>query len=372
MNRMSLLCAAGGMSIGRLAWVPRALAPIAVMLALTCVGQLPLRAADSPTTRLARLDAIRRARVWEPSNVTAANIKQGPSGTFAFAPGATVRCDYVPHQHGKGSTRKFDCALPSGRRVKVRYGSDNGEVYAQVAATRLLWALGFGATRMYPVTVVCRGCSPNPFKDPAPSDRSAPPVRFDPATIEVKADGQTIETKPDQGWSWQELDLVDEAAGGASRRERDALTLLAVLIQHSSNKAINQRVLCLDEPACTQTRMIIVDAGKTFGRANLLNDDAKAAVNFNEWSATSIWKDGRGCVGNLPPSLSGTLAYPRIGEEGRALLAGLLNQLSDRQIQDLFEVARFTTRDPHSSIADWVAAFKAKRAEIASRRCSGT
>jgi hypothetical protein len=348
----------------------RSFAPIVVVLTLTCVGPLHLRAADSRTRRVSRLDAIRRARVWEPTNVAAADIKAGPAGPFAFAPGATVRCDYVLHEHGKGSTRKFDCALPSGREVKVRYGADNGEVYAQVAATRLLWALGFGAPRMYPVTVVCRGCPPNPFKDPTPPDRAAQPVQFDPATIEVKADGKTIETKPDQGWSWQELDLVDESAGGASRRERDALTLLAVLMQHSSNKAINQRLLCLDEPACTKTRMIIVDAGKTFGRANLLNDDAKAAVNFKEWSAMSIWKDGRGCVGNLPPSLSGTLAYPRIGEDGRALLAGLLNQLSDRQIQDLFEVARFTTRDPHSSVADWVAAFKAKRAEIASRRCN--
>ena len=116
--------------------------------------------------------------------------------------------------------------------------------------------------------------------------------------------------------------------------------------------------------------MIIADAGKTFGRANLLNDDAKAAVNFKEWSRTSVWKGERGCVGNLPSSFSGTLGNPRIGEDGRALLASLLDQLSDRQIQDLFEVARFTTRDPDSSVAGWVAAFKAKRAEIASRRCN--
>jgi hypothetical protein len=347
------------------------LAAIAVVLTLTCVGQVQSRAAGPPVTRNARLDAIRRARVWEPTNVAAADIKAGPRGAFAFAAGATVTCDFVPHEHGKGSTLKFDCALPSRRELKVRYGPANGEVYAQVAATRLLWALGFGATRMYPVTVVCRGCPPNPFKDPAPVDRSAPPVRFDPATIEVKADGKTIETKPDEGWSWQELDLVDEAAGGASRRERDALTLVAVLMQHSSNKAINQRLLCLDEPACTKTEMIIADVGKTFGRANLLNDDAKAAVNFKEWSRMPVWKEGeRGCVGNLPSSLSGTLGNPRIGEDGRALLAGLLEQLSDRQIRDLFEVARFTTRDPHSSVADWVAAFKAKRTEITSRRCN--
>jgi len=340
-----------------------------VVLTFTCVEHVQSKPAG-PATRAARLDAIRHARVWEPTDVAAADIKAGPQGAFAFAPGETVTCDYVPHEHGKGSTLKFDCTLGLRRMLKVRYGPDNGEVYAQVAATRLLWALGFGAARMYPVTVVCRGCPPNPFKAPAPAARSAPPVRFDPATIEVEADGKTIEAKPDQGWSWQELDLVDEAAGGASPGERDAFTLLAVLMQHSSSKAINQRLLCLDEPACTKTRMIIADVGKTFGRSNLLNDDAKAAVNFKEWSRMPVWKGERGCIGNLPSSLSGTLGNPRISEDGRALLAGLLDQLSDRQIQDLFEVARFTTRDPHSTVAGWVAAFKAKRAEIASRRCN--
>ena len=41
----------------------------------------------------------------------------------------------------------------------------NGEVYAEVAATRLLWALGFGADRVYPVTVVCKGCPEFPDQD---------------------------------------------------------------------------------------------------------------------------------------------------------------------------------------------------------------
>jgi hypothetical protein len=224
-----------------------------------------------------------------------------------------VTCEFTPKAHGKGSTPKFECALASGRALKVRYGNDNGEVYAQVAATRLLWALGFGATRMYPVKLVCRGCPPDPFKDQTAVPRSIV-TTFDPATIEVKADGETIETKPDEGWSWDELDLVDEKTGGASLRERDALKLLAVLMQHSSSKPINQRILCLDAPACRRTELLVLDVGKTFGRANLWNKDTTAAVNYKAWAGMPIWKESTGCVANLPGSLTGTLHNPRISE----------------------------------------------------------
>ena len=330
-----------------------------------------LRAAGAPRaeSRDARRAAIRRAAVWTATNISSMDMKAGPHAPSAFAPGATVDCRFVPQRHGAGSTRKFDCVLASGRELKVRYGPDNGEVYAQVAATRLLWALGFGANRMYPVRVVCLGCPEDPFKGRAPADASKSVV-FDPATIDVKADGKTIETKPDEGWSWKELDLVDETAGGAPRAQRDALKLLAALIQHSSNKAINQRILCLDRPACGHTLMMLTDVGKTFGRANALNDDATGAVNFKAWSRTPVWKEpAADCVGNLGWSLTGTLHDPKIGEAGRKFLADLLDRLTDIQLHDLFSVARVTQRDPTATIDDWVAAFKQKRTAIANARC---
>jgi hypothetical protein len=75
---------------------------------------------------------------------------------------------------------------------------------------------------MYPVKVVCRGCPADPFNGKAPAAGSAP-VTFDPATIDEAAPGETVETKPDEGWSWKELDLVDERAGGATRAERQGV-----------------------------------------------------------------------------------------------------------------------------------------------------
>src|SRR5204863_9881379 len=107
-----------------------------------------------------------------------------------------------------------------------------------------------------------------------------------------------------------------EHAGGAPSAQRDALTLLAVLMQHSSNKSINQRIVCLDPPSCSQTVMMIADVGKTFGRANTFNKDDRAAVNFKEWSGTPVWNGPTGCRGTLPSSWTGTMHDPKIGEAG--------------------------------------------------------
>ena len=102
------------------------------------------------------------------------------------------------------STPKFWCEVGPDDNVKVKYGESNGEVYGEVAATRLLWALGFGADRMYPVKVICRKCPENAVKNskPAHGERT-----FDPAAIERKAPGDTMEMFPDSGWGWVELEL---------------------------------------------------------------------------------------------------------------------------------------------------------------------
>jgi hypothetical protein len=315
-----------------------------------------------------RLEAIHHAQLWKATDVGAMDMRAGPHASPAFKPNEVVKCDFIQRPHGSGSTLKFACGTTSGDELKVRYGKTNGEVYAQVAATRLLWALGFWSNRMYPVKVECAGCPADPFNDQVALPKSHV-TTFDPATIDFKVEGDTIETKPDEGWSWDELALIDEHAGGAPRVQRDALTLLAVLIQHSSNKSINQRIVCVDPPSCSKTVMMITDLGKTFGRANAFNKDARASVNFAEWSRQPIWNGTTGCVGDLPRSWTGTLHDPQITEAGRKFLSDLLAQLTDKQLHDLFDVARFTERDPSATIDDWVNAFKHKRAEIANRHC---
>ena len=80
---------------------------------------------------------------------------------------------------------------------------------------------------------------------------------------------------------------------------------------------------------CKHPLMLLNDVGLTFGRANTFNDNTKGGMNLASWSKTPVWKHPKGCVGNLPKSMTGTLNDPVISEEGRQFLADLLMQLSD-------------------------------------------
>lgn len=334
-----------------------------------------------------RVEAIARADVWSPTDVRSLDIRTGPTGAGAFRFQAEVTCDYVPKQLAGGSP-KFACAMGDDE-LKVKYsapasgyiaGQSNAEVFGEVAATRLMWALGFGADRMYPVRVICRKC-PESLGGIA---RDNGDRAFDPATIERKMPGREFE--PDSSWSWSELDALDEQHGGAPLAHRDALKLLAVFMQHTDTKPQQQRLMCLSgrTPAegpttvCEGPFMMVSDVGLTFGKANFLNDNGKG-MNYVAWAATPVWKEGStGCVGNLPKSFTGTLKDPVISEAGRAFLAGLLMRLSDDQIRALFEVSRVTLRlrDPakaksgFATVEEWTDVFKRKRAEIVDRKCS--
>jgi hypothetical protein len=356
------------------------LAASAVVALFALQACAPLRSLSGWTTAEAgndpRIDAISRAQVWMPTKVAARDIKAGPADPRALPYRATIDCKYDPKDLS-GASPKFSCVTADGDELKVKYGGNNAEVYAEVVATRLLWALGFGADHMYPVRVICRGC-PEMFGGIARDDGA---YLFDPATVERKMPGRELTEK---GWAWTELDGFGARSPAAPRAHRDALKLLAVFIQHTDTKPQQQRVLCLgdrdaddESTSCERPFLMINDLGLTFGRANAFNVNAKG-MNLVEWASTPVWREGGGCVGNLPKSITGTLDNPVISEEGRQFLATLLMQLSDAQIRDLFEVARVTLRlrDPvkarsgFATVDEWVDAFKAKRAQIVDKRCA--
>jgi hypothetical protein len=78
------------------------------------------------------------------------------------------------------------------------------------------------------------------------------------------------------------------------------------------------------------------------------------------------------CIGDLTRSQTGTLDRPHISEAGRKFLADLLVRLTDAQLHDLFEVARFPERTGGgrpATVDEWVGAFKQKRTEIVNATC---
>ncbi len=94
---------------------------------------------------------MERANVWRSINTSSLNMISGPVLPASQRIPAAVTCTFVfPDKPLTGMTPKFQCDLGKDDVVKVKYGEKNGEVYAEVAASRLLWALGFQADVMYP------------------------------------------------------------------------------------------------------------------------------------------------------------------------------------------------------------------------------
>jgi hypothetical protein len=353
---------------------------VAIGLALGGCARVKPLAPGEALTEKERKEAIGRASVWSPTNVGQMNFKVGPDVDGAFASNEWVTCEYKEKEQS-GHSPKFNCETSPGKAVKVKYGPRNAEVFGEVLASRLFWALGFAADQMYPVRVKCYGCPSDPKEGP---EGTAPFVIFDPSAIERKLPGRSMETKRDSGWKWSELEDIGPLAAQDARAQRDALKLLAAFVQHTDSKSANQRLLCplgqeVGRTGCKAPLLMISDLGLTFGHAGLLIRN-KNSVSLDTWAEIPVWKDGDGCVARLKGSLTGSLSDPKIGEAGRAFLAGLLVQLTDAQLRDLFENARVQRRtsDPSGDpakepalarVTDWIEAFKAKRAQIVDRRC---
>jgi hypothetical protein len=350
--------------------------PVPLLVAVSLASMTP---PQRDLNKESRREFIRRAHVWSPTSVPAMDLRIGPQGAGAFAPDELVTCTYVQAKL-PGTSPKFRCAVNERDVVKVRYGAKNGKLQASVVATRLLWALGFGADRVYPVRVRCIGCSSDPWTQHAPAQSEH---LFDEAVIERKPNGHEMRAENKGGWAWPELDSIDERAGGAPRAHVEALELMAAFIQHTDSKKVQERLLCLpggmnDAGACEKPFMFMHDVGLTFGRANIWNSNSTGSFNLEAWARTPVWRNAAACEAHLSKSHTGTLGDPVVSEDARRFLADLLVQLTDKQLHDVFGIAHVERRSrdpehggPPATVSDWVGAFKQKRSEIVQARCPG-
>ena len=330
---------------------------------------------DAAVRMRMRDDALARARVWRQPPVPIGQFDFTANPVGGFSPADDVGCEFTVEKL-TGRTPKFHCRLPDGRIIKVKYGKANGELQAELAGTRLLRALGFPSDAMFAVhSVRCSGCPAFPFEALLCNEKTgmawpcligAMDVRrvrvVAPAVIERRLPGTVIEAYEDQGWSWFELDRIDPARGGSTSAEVDALRLLAMVMAHWDNKGPNQRLVCpegQDTPGggCREPLAMIQDLGATFGPYR---------VDLQNWRAVPVWSDRASCTIGMKslPFEGATFEDRRISEAGRLLLVRLLDQLTDRQLTDLFTAARFAEFDSVTTasrdVREWVRAFRDK------------
>jgi len=361
--------------------------------------------------------------MWkDPGDLSSDEILAGPSGVFPYSAAEAlggVGCTFVqPGKELGGKSAKFLCGTSEGRTLRLKYWdpereAGNREVFAIVAATRLMWALGFEVLHALPMNVRCNGCPRNP--ETGEGVRS---TRNYVAEISVyPPSGPRILSRDDrdQGWSWRELDDAIRALPPGPERTRqrthfDALTLLGVFMQHGDRKPEQQALYCdapvdmaagaretskapdlaailLERPdasACPKAAAVIVDVGATFGGAGRTSSNATAKMDLDAWRSKTVFRqeDGGTCRARLTVSLAAGRdgeGDPEISEDGRRFLLEQLSRLTPAHVRAIFTAARVDQLHrpgaaPSSSagltaIDEWVAAFEDKVRQIETRQC---
>ena len=368
------------------------------VFAAICIGDLPVtsgvnqhgiradEALESPVTSESnregrrrtvsnedRAETMSRAHVWR---TPATAIDRAYLGNEHDAP-ERLDCWFKLTELG-GTTPKFDCALQTSEEIRIKYGY-GAEIPAEVAATRLMRALGFGADTVTMVERLrCHGCPEEPFVTMKVVEvtRTAPLYAravnhrdyedFEWVALEQQFPATAIESADHEGWALFELDGVDASKGGAPRAHVDALRLMAMFLAHWDNKARNQRLVCLTETwpegtRCPEPFLLLQDVGATFGPRK---------VNLNRWEKAPIWESRSSCTLSMRdmPHDGATFGRAHVTDAGRRFLADLLDQLTDTQLTELFTTARFDKPRgpfrPSAPAAEWVRVFKAKVSAI--------
>ncbi|MCC2679939.1 MAG: hypothetical protein K0R29_2515 [Pseudobdellovibrio sp.] len=278
-----------------------------------------------------RATIMKSAKVWEHVNIAERDLLNGPSRDFALFQ-KVENCKFYDGFYTKvgnsGKTAKFWC-LPEGGQpgkdeIKVKYSQSNGEVFAEVVSSRLLWSLGFFSDRALPISVSCVNCPEDPWKylnymafyQGAPSSirpiggssvnkkaeqkndaavylENAQKKRTQLDAQSLKTTGQryarqyavalseekykgtavTVPGDSKAGVGLDELSQISETEGGSTKAEIDALRLLVAFIKHGDNKAANHRLVCPEEhlfevngkPSCKHASVVLQDVGATMG-----------------------------------------------------------------------------------------------------------
>lgn len=369
-----------------------------------------------------RIEYIRRADVWLAPSWISSDFKFAddldvalgaePKETDKLLVTERIFCRQNEEQAEKeysGMTHKFYCDLQfynydyknyepvikangKVREIKVKYQEGNREIPSELIGTRLLWALGFAADRMFAVdTVYCFNCTYDPFKirglDPLSMINPRP---FQNVAVESKFKGEDIEiteentnevafieadrARTKEGFSFHELDLLskDKSKRRQQRTHRDAFMLLAVFLQYSDNKSENQRLVCTgkvsDDGKCVgQTVMMLQDVGVAFGEGRESNLKM-SKFDFEGWAKEPIWQDVEKCRAKLGMNFDFINTYhPSITEDGRVFLAKLLDGFSSgsvgrERVRQLFRVGHADRYG--ATIEQWTDVFMQKVEQI--------
>jgi hypothetical protein len=268
-----------------------------------------------------------KAVLWESVDISQRDLYWGAGGKEMFPDLKSVKL--VTRETG-GNNLKYRIKDAKGGEWIVKIAD---EAQPEVAATRLLWALGYTTEVDYIVPKFRMAqIGPNEYKN-------------------VRIEGRPENVKRLERWSWTSNPFLDT-------KEFNGLKILMAMINNWDLKDENTAVLSKGG----QTYYIVSDLGSSFGKLAKRSDTRSGrSVNKPEHYAQSNFVKAVG-DGKLEFDYVAKADHLIKGipiEHGR-WLADMLLQLTDKQISDAFRAANYSQEDA----ALLTTAFKARIAQL--------
>jgi hypothetical protein len=294
-------------------------------LVIASVSVIAVRAQRETTTGV----------MWEPVDIKRQNLYYGPGGT-ALRPNLR-RVTLIRRETG-GNNLKYRIRDASGR-VWVAKIADESQ--PEVAAVRLLWAIGYKTEINYI----------------APTLRIPGKKVYRNVSLELRPAGVDREER----WRWD-----DNPFNGTN--EMAGLKIMMAMFNNWDLKDDNNLIM----KTSNANYFVISDLGSSFGKlpvhsAMILNRIGRSVNDPSDYVKSDFIKGTR--EGEIEFSYKGKAANLMDGitmEQGR-WLAALLTQLSDKQISDAFRAANYN----RTSVQTLARAFRS-RINALSRASSGS
>ncbi len=285
-------------------------------------------------------------------------------------------------------------------RIKVKYldapppnhNTRYNEAFTEIAASRILWALGFPSDHEYPAGKAnCVGCTRDPFKDNLKANTANihdTPVTFQIATIGRENGWDEIDPENDETWSWRDVASFYRN-GQFSRQQKveyDAYRMALGLFTYHNAIDVQNRLACAEwkegasnPKICVKPMVFVQDLGSTFGKPKTFLG-ANPRGRYSAWVKQTVFSNAGKCE----------LKYPLDGDrvplkEAQDLLAKRLEKLDRERVKAIFRVARFQLMDQEqlkrlresgtanveeAALNEWTDAFMNRAAEIrAAQNC---
>lgn len=267
-----------------------------------------------------------KPKLWRnPGNIAARDLFWG-SGSESRAP--KLPFTFI-EEDAKGTQPKIEVTDANGEKWKVKFGK---EVHAETAATRLIWALGYGVEETYFV----------------PSGKIEGITSLGRAREFVAADGRfqnaRFERRPKNvertkvTWAWGDNPFI-------GTKELSGLRILMTMINNWDTRRVSKNNTVLRVTAddgTVEDWYIVEDLGSSFGKMGRY-----PIVKRNRWDLDDFkaQKFIDGVSGNMLDLhyKGGARSINKIPLEHARWFASLASQLTERQVRSAFETAGATS-----------------------------